>query len=62
MVVEHRRGLPHDGVLGMSALSCGCEGVADLEKSVPIGIVQFHFTDVFTLEDMHLRRPFWEGC
>ena len=36
----------------MGALSCGCEGAADLEEGVPDGIVEFHFANVFALEDM----------
>ena len=36
----------------MGALSCGCEGAADLEEGVPDGIVEFYFADVFALEDM----------
>ena len=36
----------------MGTLSNGCERAADLEESVSDGIVQFHFADVFALEDM----------
>ena len=51
MVMKITGELPHDRMLRMGVLSLGGEGAADLEESVMNGIVQFHFADVFALED-----------